>query len=229
MKDLAARERLSRQTQPFLRSLGRITAVPLVGCGAVSVLSGAMGHNLASRLFTGGLLSLNDAVPGAVLLAVGLILLHVTGDFPLWEQARAIRHWRSRQWISIGVVVTGFVAWLALNLVEALLSLPRWMHYGFSGLTVLIFIAGPLLWPSGPDRSAPLSNQLRAMRHSGSRQWISVGLVVTGLVAFVGLNLADPLWSMIWWRHFSLFGVATLVMIAGFLLWPNGQDRSAES
>src|SRR6202011_4045745 len=121
MKDLVARERLSRQTQPFLRALGRITAVPLVGCGAVSVLSGATGHNLASRLFTGGLLSLNDAVPGTVLLAVGLFLLHVTGDAPLWEQVRAIRHWR-RQWISIGVVVTAFVAWLALDLVGTLLS-----------------------------------------------------------------------------------------------------------
>jgi hypothetical protein len=227
-RDLVAGDRLSRQTA-HLRALARITAFPVVGCGAVSVLSGATGHNFASRLFTGGLLSPNDAVPGAVLLAVGLFLLHVTGDAPLWEQARAIRHWGSRQWISIGLVVTGFVALLALDLVEALLSLPRWMHYGFSGLTTLIFLAGALLWPIGPNRSAPLSNQLRAMRHWGRRQWVSAGLVVTGLAAFVALSLADPLWSMSWWIHFPLFAAATLVMIAGCRLWPNGQDRSAQS
>ena len=106
---------LMQHVHPGHRALGRMTGLILLASGAVSILSGATGHNFASRLYTGGWLSLNDAVPGIVLLAVGLFLLRVSGGSPLRDQVSAIRHWGSRQWISVGVVTTGYVAWLALG------------------------------------------------------------------------------------------------------------------
>src|ERR1700738_1786702 len=80
---------LMQHVHPGHRALGRMTGLILLASGAVSILSGATGHNFASRLYTGGWLSLNDAVPGIVLLAVGLFLLRVSGGSPLRDQVSA--------------------------------------------------------------------------------------------------------------------------------------------
>jgi hypothetical protein len=220
---------LMQHVEPGQRALVRMTGLILVASGTVSILSGATGHNFASRLYTGGWLNLNDTVPGMVLLAVGLFLLRVSGGAPLWDQVRAIGRWSGRHWISVGVVAIGYVAWLALELVDKLLASPRWMHYGLSGMTTLIVVAGLLLWQNPQDQSASLWDQVRAMRHWGGRQWISVGLFVTALAAVVALLSIDPQLSLPWWIQFAILGPATLVTIAGLQLWRNGQDRSAQS
>lgn len=217
--------KLMQHVHPGHRALGRMTGLILLASGAVSILSGATGHNFASRLYTGGWLSLNDAVPGIVLLAVGLFLLRVSVGSPLWDQVSAIRHWGSRQWISVGMVTTGYVAWLALELVDKLVASPRWLHYGLSSVTTMIMLAGLLLWPTAQDQSASLWEEVRAVRHWGRCQWISVGLFAAALAAAVALLSVDPQLSLPWWIHFAVLGPAALLTIAGLELWRNGQDR----
>jgi hypothetical protein len=145
MKDLAAREELRQRMRPARRVLGGLTGLIMVACGAVSTLSGALGHDFWNRFYTGGALGLNDAVPGAVILAVGLILLRLAGDAPFADRLRAIRHWGADRWISFGLVATG---WLLGTVATAIGPLrPAWLHYVLLGVPALIMVAGVLLWP----------------------------------------------------------------------------------
>lgn len=153
-EDIAARGRLSWRIPPPYWALVRMTGLNLVGFGALLVLLGATGHDVLSRLYTGGALSLNDAVPGAVILAIGLILLRVSGGAPLLDQVRAMRQWSGGRWISVGVVATGLLAGLAVTATDPLLQLPRWMHYGLLSVATLIILTGIQLRPNGQDRPA---------------------------------------------------------------------------
>jgi hypothetical protein len=154
--DPAERERRNRQMWLAQLALARMTArmmgLMLVGTGALALLSGATGHDGLSRLFTRGAVSLNDAVPGAAMVAIGLLLLRVAGRAPLLDQARAMRRWDSRRWISLALGGTGVLVGLAVSVIHPLL--PLWMHYGLSGVATLIIIAGSLLWPKQQDRPA---------------------------------------------------------------------------
>src|ERR1700730_12245674 len=82
-----------RQMQLACRVFGRMTGLVLLGFGAELVLLGATGHDFLSRLYSGGAVRLNDAVPGSVILAAGLVLLRVAGRAPLQDQVRAMRYW----------------------------------------------------------------------------------------------------------------------------------------
>jgi hypothetical protein len=153
-KNFAARMWPTEREQAGLRALGKLTALPILGCGALSIVSGATGHNFSTRLFTGGALHFNDAVTGAVLLAIGLLLLRVSGGAPLWQQVRATRHWGRRHWISVGLFAIAAIAATAQGVVEPLLGLSRWVHYVLSGAIALVMTGGVLLWPRKRDRPA---------------------------------------------------------------------------
>jgi hypothetical protein len=155
MKDLAARERLDRQMRAGLEAMGKMTALLLVLLGVLLLVSGAIGNDLLSRMFTRGALRLNDAASGTVTLAVALVLLRVAGRAPLWDQVRAVRYWDRRRWISVGLFATGALANVALTAIEPLLPSSPWMHYGFTAATTLVIIIALLLWPNGQDRAAP--------------------------------------------------------------------------
>jgi hypothetical protein len=129
-----------------------MTGLVLLGFGAELVLLGATGHDFLSRLYSGGALRINDAVPGSVMLAAGLVLLRVAGRAPLRDQVRAMHHWGGARWISIGVFSIGLLAGIALVATDPLLALPRWMYYGLSAATSLVAVTGILLWPRGQDR-----------------------------------------------------------------------------
>jgi xanthine/uracil permease len=156
MCDLDERERRERrdlQIRGNLALAGMTGRTILVASG-VSFLSGALGNDFATRVFTGGLLRFNDAVTGVVLLAVGLSLLRLAGRAPLWQQVRAMHHWDRSRWISVGVFTIGFLAGLALQFFNPLLALPRWLYYGLSIAISLICIAGISLWPRGQSQPA---------------------------------------------------------------------------
>jgi len=149
----ARRERRERQIQGNL-ALARMTGFYILAASGVSFLSGALGNDIATRLFTGGLLRFNDAVTGVVLLVVGLSLLRLAGRVRLRQQVRAMHDWERARWISVAVFLIGFVAALAMQFFNPLLALPRWLYYGLSIATSLICVAGISLWPRGQSQPA---------------------------------------------------------------------------
>jgi hypothetical protein len=151
--NLDERERRDRQIRGNL-ALVRMTGFIILAASGVSFLSGALGNDFATRLFTRGLLHFNDAVTGIVLVAVGLSLLRLVGRAPLWQQVRAMRYWDRARWVSIGVFAIGFLACLALQFFNPLLAVPHWLYYGLAIATSLICIAGISLWPRELRQSA---------------------------------------------------------------------------
>jgi len=151
MTDPASQEQRRRQVRLALFPCGRMSGLLLVGLGAVSLVSGATGHDALSHLYRHGAVSFNDAIPGAVFLAIGLFFVRVAGGAPLLDQVRAMRDWGTRQWISVALVTLGVLAGLAVAASNPLLS--PWMRYSLGGAATLVMIIGTLLWPKG--RNAP--------------------------------------------------------------------------
>jgi hypothetical protein len=130
----------------FIRMESRRIGFLLLACGVLSMLSGALGYDSLSRFFTHGAVSLNDLVPGAVFLALGLVLLRVSGGAPLADQMRSIRHWDTDRWMSFALMA----GVLLLGMAEVVFGrlLPPWLHYG-----LLLTLAAALLWLRPTDRS----------------------------------------------------------------------------
>jgi drug/metabolite transporter (DMT)-like permease len=131
----------------FLGMQTRITWFPITVCGVLSILSGALGHDVWNQFFFHGGLGHNDLVPGVVLLVIGLVLLRVSGAAPLTDQVRSIRHWGADRWINFALVSILWLLGMAMVVFGRLL--PWWLHYG-----LLLTVAGALVWLRMPIRSA---------------------------------------------------------------------------
>jgi len=153
LDERSRRERRERQIRGNL-ALARMTGFTILAASGVSFLSGALDNDLATRLFTGGLLRFNDAVTGVVLLAVGLSLLRLAGRAPLWQQVRAMRYWDRARWISVAACTIGFLAGLALQFFNPLMALPQWLYYGLSFASSVVCVAGISLWPREQSQPA---------------------------------------------------------------------------
>lgn len=144
MNDLWTPEDRRRGRQVLLR----LTCFPITACGALSILSGALGHDFWNHFYFHGRLGLNDLVPGIVLLVIGLVLLRVSGGAPLIDQVLSIRDWGADRWINFALVSILWLLGMAVAVSGPLL--PWWLHYG-----LLVIVAGALMWlptPHGPVR-----------------------------------------------------------------------------
>jgi hypothetical protein len=76
---------------------------------------------------------------------------------------------------------------------------------------------------------APLRDQMLATRHWRRIRWISIGLFVFGLAAGLALAATDPLLQLPRSMYYVLSAATGLIAVTGVILWPNGQDRPAQS